>query len=383
MTIRLPLPAPGHPPVTNIVVGGHPLVAVRVGGNLVWSRGTIYDSFDGPDGFLISWVNEMATGDLGDLVSDGLGFLIDGLGNVVGSVVALVEGGVNGLGELVSTTSTSLVDAYCGVWGGTSPPGGLVGLINGIPVFGSLIGGVLGEWLEGDLNIESIIGKIPVFGKLAETIGLIPDQVGNLLDPINYVVDAAGTVLGTLTCGRFTLHGGSDEDIAYVIGRTEGTARMMIPDGLMNLDKRTSRFRHPTLCAADNGYVEVQVAALGSSGMKTQVFHNYSNNGSRANGVGMELVDSTVSIVRRVGGVETVVKPNLTSMAPFDRLRLTRNGDLHTLTRNGAPAGEWNDLTSTAAEGAANRSVAMVMQGAKERAGTRLFSPSLNYLEAA
>jgi hypothetical protein len=381
MPIRLPLA--GSPQVTAIKVGGVDIYQVKVGSNLVWTKAAIYDSFNGPDGFLQNgWVNEFATGDLGALISDGIGFLVDGLGNVVGTTVALVEGGVNGLGQLVSATSTSLVDAYCATWGGSAPPNGLIGLVNGIPIFGNLIGSLLGEWLEGDINIESIIGKLPIFGALAEQMGLIPGQDGSLADPINYVVDLFGNVIGTLTCGAFTLTGGSAENVSYVIGQQQGSAKMMIPDGLMNLDLRTSRFRWPTQTATDDGYVEVQVSDLGSPGFKSQVWRRWANTGG-ATGVGLEMLNSSVSIVRRVANTETLVMPNVASLAPADTLRLTQAGNLHTLTVNGGAPIVWNDAAASAAKGAANRSVAMVMQGAKERAGTRKFSPSFNYLEAA
>jgi hypothetical protein len=371
------------PAYHQIARGSVMLREIRRGSVLRWSASPVRDGFDGRDGFLSSsWTNELAPLDLGELISDGFGFLIDGLGNVVGSTVALIEGGVNGLGELVSATGNTLVDAYCGAWGGSAPPDGLIGLVNGIPIFGELIGGLLGEWLEGDLDIQSLIGKIPVFGQLAEMIGLIPDQLGGLADPINFVVDAIGDVIGTITCGAFQLTGGSEEDIHFVIGQTGGSARMLIPDGLMNLNTKTSRFRHNTVVPADNGWLELQVAEIGTPGFTTRAYRRHSNTGGM-NGVGMDLTDSAVGIVRKVGGVEQIVKPNITTFDASTRLRLVQAGDLHTLVRDGIPVGEWNDAGSTAAEGAANRSVAMSMQGAKERAGTRKFSPTLNYIEAA
>lgn len=370
-------------PYTSIRRGVTPIRQVRRGSNLIWTNASVYDAFNGPDGFLTDWVNELASLDLGDLISDGLGFLIDGLGNIVGTTVALVEDAVNGLGELVSTTSTSLVDAYCGAWGGTAPPNGLIGMVNGIPIIGELIGSLLGEWLEGDLDIQSLIGKIPVFGQLAEQIGLIPDQLGNLADPINYVVDAVGDVIGVLTCGAFHPTGGSLENVGFVIGQMSGAARMLIPDGLMNLDLRTNRMRHPTQLPADNGFIEVQVAEIGSPGYATQAWRRYANDGSGARGVGIDLRNSQASIIRRVGSVDTLVAENVASFTTSTRLRLDQAGNIHTLVRDGVAVGSWNDAGATAASGASNRSVAMTMQGSKERAGTRKFSPSLNYLEAA
>ena len=129
--------------------------------------------------------------------------------------------------------------------------------------------------------------------------------------------------------------------------------------------------------------LEVQVAEAGSPGMATQVYRRYANDGSGARGVGIHMADNMAGIVRRVGGVETVVKPALGGFGPTSRLRLEQLGNTHTLFRDGIQLGEpWVDATNTAASGANNRSVAMVMNGAKELWGSRRFSPSLNYLEA-
>lgn len=368
------------PLVKQVYRGDTPVRQIYRGNTLVWQRSVVSDGFDW-DGWLQNWINELCSGeDIGDLISDGLGGIVDGIGNVVGQTVAHVEGGVNGLGTLVAKTGTSLVDAYCGAWGGTAPPDGLIGLVNGIPI----IGGFLADWLEGDLDIDSIVGKLPVIGNIAKQIGLIPDDLGNLLDPINYVVDELGNVVGTITCGKYkNIGGGALEGICYVIGVVNHAARVMVPDGLLNLDKQVARMRHPNTLLSDDGWLEVQVAEQGSPGMATQVFRRYANDGSGARGVGIHLADNMAGIVRRVGGVETVVKPALGGFGPTSRLRLEQLGNTHTLLRDGVPLGEpWVDATNTAASGANNRSVAMVMNGAKELWGTRRFSPSLNYVEA-
>jgi hypothetical protein len=249
---------------------------------------------------------------------------------------------------------------------------------------GDLLGDLLGDWLGGTLDIDSIIGQVPILGDLAKQIGLIPDDLGNLLDPINYVIDEAGNVVGTLTCGRFKNIGGSLlEQVCYVIGVQNQSARMLIPDGLMSLDPRLSRFRHPVQTLGDDGWLEIEVAEAGAPGFATQVFRRYANDGTGARGVGMELKDSMVSLVRRVGGNDAIVKPALGSFGPGSRIRLAQVGDTHTLFRDGIQLGEpWEDLGATAAKGALNRSVAMVMAGAKEFQGGRRFSPSLASLEA-
>lgn len=372
------------PNVTAIRRGRLVIKEIRRGSQLKWAGATIRDGFDW-DGFLEGWINELCSGaDPGELIADGLGGIFDGLENEVGRVVQYIEGGANDLGLLVADTSTSLVDAYCGAWGGSAPPGGLLGLVNGIPLIGDQLGDLLAPWLGGTLDIESLVGKIPVLGDLAKQIGLIPDQVEGLLEPLNYVIDEAGNVVGTLTCGQFEeIAGGLLEPVCYVIGIVGQSARMLIPDGLMSLDLVNSRFRHPTQLLADNGFIEFQVAQLGDPGFYTQVFRRYSNDGSGNNGVGIDVRNATASIVRRVGGTDVLVAPGLGGVGPADWLRLVQTGNLHELFRNGEPLGAWNDATGTAASGALNRSVAMVMNGAKEFGGTRKFSPALAQLEAA
>ncbi|QGH75292.1 minor tail protein [Mycobacterium phage Quesadilla] len=376
----MPIQRAAAPNYTAIRRGSTVIKEIRRGSTLMWSGATIRDGFDW-DGFLQGWINELCSGeDLGTLISDGLGGIRDGLDNEIGRVVQYVEGGVNDLGLLVADTSTSLVDAYCGAWGGSAPPDGLLGLINGIPLIGSELSKILKEWFGGTLEIDSLIGKIPVVGQVAQMIGLVPDQLtGAITDPLNYVIDEAGNVVGTLTCGQYKNIAGSIlEPICYVIGVVGQSARMLIPDGLMNLSEVGSRFRHPTLLPADDGYLEVQLSQLGDPGFATQVFRNYSNDGSGAVGIGIDIRNATAGIVRRVGGTETIVAPQLGQAGPGDVLRLIRAGTEHTLLRNGDPIGSWNGVSG----GAGARSVAMVMNGAKEFGGSRLFSPALSYLEA-
>ncbi|AYP70030.1 minor tail protein [Mycobacterium phage CRB2] len=372
------------PNFTAIRRGNTIIKEIRRGETLLWSGATISDQFDWL-GALEGWIDELCSGeDLGTLISDGFGIIRDGLDNEVGRVVQYVEGGVNDLGLLVGGTGDQLADAYCGMWGGSAPPDGLLGLINGIPLFGSELANLLKDWFGGTLEIDSLLGKIPVVGQLATAIGLIPDQVtGAILPPINYVVDTAGQVVGTLTCGQFKNIGSSLlEPVCYIIGVVGGAAKMVIPDGLMSLDPIDSRYRHPTLLPNPDGFVEVQLAQAGDPGFATQVFRRYSNDGTGHNGVGIDVRSGLAGIVRRVGGVEDLVAPALGGVGPANRLRLVQTGNLHELFRDGTKIGEWPDLTGTAATGAGNQSVAMVMNAAKEFGGTRLFSPALSYLEA-
>ncbi|AEJ95714.1 structural protein [Mycobacterium phage Bane1] len=371
--------AANHPAFSKCYVGTQRYRKIYDGTTLVWSDTLIHDGFDW-DGWLQGWINELcAADDLGELISDGYGMIVDGLGNVVGSTVAYIQDGVNETGKLVANAGTSLVDAYCGAWGGSAPPDGLIGLVNGIPI----IGGILADWLAGDIDIESIIGSLPVIGNIAKQIGLLPDSAGHLLDPLNYVIDELGNVVGTITCGKYTnIGGGIGENICYVIGVVEQAARMLVPDGLMSLDRQVSWVRHPTVLTTDDGWVETQIANVGSPGFSTQVFRRYANDGSRARGVGMDFTDSAASIVRRVGGTNTLVAPNLARFTEGDVLRLEQAGNLHVLLKNGNDVGEWPDTGGTAATGASNRSVGMFMEGAKEFLGSRRFGPALNYLDA-
>ncbi|AHJ88336.1 minor tail protein [Mycobacterium phage 39HC] len=370
----------GGTAVSQLYRGGTPISAVYRGSTLVWTRSAIRDDFN-VDGWLTGWINELWNGDLGVLFSDGLGRLVDGLGNFVGQTVAFVESGVNGLGKLVANTGQGLVDAYCGAWGGTSAPDGLVGMVNDIPI----IGPGLADWLEGDLDIQKLVGQIPIIGQLGQMIGLIPDAITGLLrDPINWIVNAVGDVIGTLTCGAFHPTAETEEAVGYVIGKSGGFARLLVPDGLLSLNAQTSRMRFPTQHPTDDGWLDIRVGQMGSPGYSTQVFRRYQNSGQAQTGVGLDLRDNRVGIVRRTGGANTIVKPALTEFGPGTRLRLHQAGNVHTLYRDGIPVGDpWNDATGTAARGSSNRSVAMVMSGSKELFGVRRFSPSLDYIEAA
>jgi len=171
--------------------------------------------------------------------------------------------------------------------------------------------------------------------------------------------------------------------LRFLIGASGGAARLVIPDGLMNLDLQTSRVRHDTVLPFDDGYLEVEIAEAGSSGVVSQAFRRYSNNGTGAAGVGMDFRDSMVSIVRRVGSADTLVLPNAARFTGGDKVRLVQAGDVHSLFLNGEPVGSWPDNTATALKGAANRSVAMLMQGAQQFGGSRLLSTAFSCVEAA
>lgn len=373
--------------------GATPIREQRRGSTLIWTSAPIFDGFDN-DGWLSSWINELLSEDPAALISDAYGQLIDGLDNLVGSVVAFVQGGINQIGSLITYAGSAAVNAYCGAWGGSAPPGpgsaptpdGLLGLINGIPLIGPFITTALTTIINGIAALEDgithLVGQIPVVGnQLATAIGLIPDQISGILGPpINYVIDQLGAVIGTLTCGAYTpTVAGITEDIQYVIGIIAGRARMLIPDGLMSLDTRTSRYRWPTPLTSDDGFIEVRMADAGSPDMMTQVFRRYSDSGYH-NGVGMQFSNSQVSIVKRASNADSLVVPNAAGFGGGDRLRLDQQGTTHVLTRNGREVASW---TGSSTVGAGTRSVGMLMQGGKELLGQRRFSPALDYLEAA
>ena len=379
----------GAPTFTAVRRGTTVIKEIRRGTTLKWSAAGIRDDFN-DNGFLPFWTNELDAGDLGALISDEFGRLMDGL-NLVGHTTAYVPPTVqtisSPLGSIVSTVPVSPEDAYCsavdaigGLFTGEVPDG-LIGLVNGIPI----IGGVLAAWLSGKdgiAEIDSLIGTLPIMGNIAQLLGLVPDSQGVMGDPVNYVVNVAGQVIGKLSCGKFMEADGSLENVHYVIGGVNGSAKMLIPGGLISLDTQVSRMRYNHPLTADDGWLETQIAEEGSPGYVTQVFRRYANNGTAGNGVGMDFRWSSVSIVARVGGIDYLVKPNMGRYSANDVFRLVQVGNAHTLLRNGVSLGTWTASLGSAATGVNNRSVGMMMQAAKDFMGTKRLSASLNYVDA-
>lgn len=378
----------GAQSIIDAKFGGTNINAIYYGSAPIWNRPVIYDDFN-IIGLLTGWINELLAPLVG-LYVDLYGIIRNALGDIVGNLVAfipaLAAGNLNAVGALIANTPGNITAALCG---GVSQlggfitqdlPAGLIGFFNEIPI----VGGQIYAWLNrlpGD--ITSLIGTIPVIGDLAKGLGLLPQANGAVSDPVNFVTNQVGGVVGTLSCGTYAPKVGPAADVGYVIGvPSMNMARMLVPDGLVSLDPQTSRFRWPSLTTGDDGYVETQIANIGSPGFVSQLFRRYDNTGSFANGVGIDLTDSAASIVRRVAGVETLMTDQVSFVAG-DVLRLVQAGNTHDLLINGNLAVQWVDNTATAAVGAANRSVAMMMQGAKQQLGTRLFSPAFNYVSAA
>lgn len=167
----------------------------------------------------------------------------------------------------------------------------------------------------------------------------------------------------------------------YHAGVEGNACRLVLPDGLTSQPRVDSWFRHSTQFTADDGTLEIQVANNGSQDYVTQVWRRLSNNGTHAAGVGINLSQSRAGIVRRVAGVDTIMDPG-GFFTGGSKLTLDQTGNVHTLSKGGHVIGEWDDTVGTAAKGAANRSIGIHVQAAKDALGPRRFSPSLNDIQA-
>lgn len=185
--------------------------------------------------------------------------------------------------------------------------------------------------------------------------------------------------------GANWIHYGSSTYKADIVN---GSLRLDIPDGLVSAALNTDRVRLNTgTTAADDYYLEFRIGSQGSgdsiTGTKhrTQVFARVSN-GAFTHGVGVELLNSKLAIVRRVANVDTIMVPDCGAFAAGDFCRLSGVGNLHTLRRNGSFAGEWNDSGATASKGAGYRSIGARVDGSKDLLGPRRFSPSIDVVSA-
>lgn len=170
----------------------------------------------------------------------------------------------------------------------------------------------------------------------------------------------------------------------YRLGVDGGALRLRIPDqdGSWWVDPQNSDYKLTQVSAGDDGYVEVRIASPGDTDRATQVLRRCLADGSK--GVGMHFAAGAVSLIRRNSwaAADYSVMANCGSMVGADTFRLNQTGNLHVVTRNGAPAGSWNDTTATAAKGAANRTVVVHGESLKELFWGRRFSPSLDYVHA-
>lgn len=227
-------------------------------------------------------------------------------------------------------------------------------------------------------------GSTVVWSRSTVVGGLVP--VGGLVrDDFNR--DNADT-LGT----NWTSHGPSTD---WLLGIENNFARVKIPDGQIGgvFALRTSRVRYNfARLSGDTGYVECRMSTSGSSqsalspilngaisGFISQLFGRLSNS-AFTHGVGIHMVAGHVWIVRRVNNAETLMADGGTFQAG-DVLRLSSSGNVHTLTRNGVQAAQWNDSAGTALSGSSYRSMGVRGDGGKDLLGPRRFSPAFDYVE--
>lgn len=402
------LAGPTGPPASllDIRIGAEPVIMAYYGSNKLWTNPSVIADDFNLLGFLWTWINQFVN-DAGaglsnglsgieNLFSDGLGGIVDAGGNLVGTVAKFLptidtSSGNPGiiLSQIPSEIATSICADLNTIGGDLSSigKGGLIGLINGLPV----IGGAL-QWVESLFSsgnpletIKNLVGGIPVVGDLATLIGVVGDEAdGVLADPLNFVVDDLGNVLGTLSCGLFqpSANGSDTQNVLYPIGVVGGVAKMLIPDGLVSLSTQTSTMRNQNATVGDNGWVQATVASQGDIGYFTQIWRRWTTAGTTGanatSGVGIDLRDGIASIVRRVNGVDTIVAPGLSAFTAGDVVHLNQAGNTHTLYINGQLAGQpWVDSGGTAHVGNLYRAVAMTMQGGQDLNGPRRFSPSL------
>ncbi|ACF34004.1 hypothetical protein SEA_NEOS5_42 [Mycobacterium phage Neos5] len=171
------------------------------------------------------------------------------------------------------------------------------------------------------------------------------------------------------------------------LGIVSKMARHTMPDGLIgNFVVQTARGRYiADMADQDDVVTEFRIGSQGSGdnllGAKhpTTIFHRHSNS-DFSSGVGVRLESSTLKIVRRVSSTETVMVTG-DGFKAGDICRFKSAGNVHTLYRNGHLAADpWNDTGETAAKGASNRRIGLVVTASKDLLGPRRFSPGIDYI---
>lgn len=187
----------------------------------------------------------------------------------------------------------------------------------------------------------------------------------------------------------WTSHGPSAD---FLIGIENGTARLKLPDGLIGgfFDLRTSRMRYNAATApADDGYIEVVAASMGSSGsllswsdgFRTVAFSRLSNSGF-THGVGIDMAAGQCWITRMVSSTESRMAAG-GAFAAGNRLHLSHANRVHTLYRNGFQVAQWNDSGASAEKGSGYRSMGLLAQAGKDVLGPRRFSPAISSIKMA
>jgi len=397
----------GTTAISAVHLGTVPVTAMYYGSTRVWGGaavdtaatdflGTLYNWFIDFSGSVVSTVTGLG-GQANTILSSSIGSLQTGTGTLVGALgkfVPSIDTSSGNWGTIISSIPASLQSSICSgisALGGLFSSGGLVGFLNGLPVIGTAF-----SWIEqllsggGSLSsITSLIGGIPVVQSLASLVGILQNATtGFMNNPVNFILDNLGSVMGTLSCGTFTTSsaghtaGLSSGTVTYPIGSIGTMYRLLIPDGLVSLSPQTGWSRSQNL-TADDGWMEMGIATSGNAGYATRVFRRYDNTGAYASGVGVHLMDGLVSIIRRVGSTDTLVAPAISQYSPGNVIRLTQVGNTHTVFRNGAQVGQWIDSGNTALIGSTHRSVGMAMTGAQDLMGPRSFSPALRFVRAA
>lgn len=172
----------------------------------------------------------------------------------------------------------------------------------------------------------------------------------------------------------------------YLASISSGYARINIPDDLPFLGLQEDRVRYNAAqVAGDDGHIRVKIATMGDGtgffAARSQAFRRLSN-AAYSHGVGIELSNSQLSIVRRVGSVDTPMA-NCGTYQPGDEADLVQLGNVHTMLRNGNDVGAWNDSGATASKGSGFRSIGLMFSGGKDFFGPRRLSPAFDYVEAA
>jgi len=175
-----------------------------------------------------------------------------------------------------------------------------------------------------------------------------------------------------------------DAEDPYLASVVDGLCRLNIPDNIVGMNLRTSTWRwNPQVTNGDDGYIETRIANRGGNddGLRTVVWRRAANTGTTPTvGVGMEFSPLGIYVVNRSGA--TILRRQ--SCGAFDAgdvVRMTSVGNVHTVTKNGLPAGVWPDTANAGPTGAANRSMAVTVSGIKPAFSSRRFSAALDYIE--
>jgi hypothetical protein len=168
--------------------------------------------------------------------------------------------------------------------------------------------------------------------------------------------------------------------------------RMNMEDAGTTQSTQTDRqVYNAAVSPADDGYLETVPLTEGDSGLQTIVWRRA--NVTLTNGVGIHLRSGEASIVSRISNTEVVRTPTGRGFQPGDIIRLTQEGNVHSLRVAGGDPVVWNDSGGLAAVGASFRSMGLTMQGSRilqhgrGEGGTqtdeyvRQYSPALEFVE--